>query len=121
MTLTNRQGKFKRVNKHIAAGVLLASVSMTAQSASIAGTITRTLSDGQNYGGCMIQLSKEIGSGCSANWVSLDCKGGYSSAGERNYASALMAFSLNKSVSVYFDPTKTYNTYCVVTRVDVLQ
>jgi len=109
------------LNKHIVAGVLLASVSMTAQSVTITGTILRTLSDGQNYGGCMIQLSQAIGSGCSANWISLDCKGGYSNAGERHYASALMAFSLNKSVSVYFDPAKKYNGFCVATRVDVLQ
>jgi len=110
-----------QLNKYMLAGALLAGASMTAQSANVTGTIIKTLSDSQNYGGCMIQLSKSIGTGCLQNWVSLDCNGNYSNSGERHYATALMAFSLNKSVTVAFDSTKKHNGYCVVTRIDVLQ
>jgi len=112
-----------QLNKYMLVAALLAGASMTAQSATRTGTILKTLSDGQNYGGCMIQISNNIGNGCPSNWVSLDCNGGFSNAGERHYASALMAFSLGKSVTVHVDSTsgKTYNTFCVATRIDVLQ
>jgi len=110
-----------KLNKYIATGILLASASIPAHSAEwVSGTITRTISDGMNFGGCMIKLSSG-GTDCPSNWVSLDCNGGYHGAGERNYSTALMAFSLNKSVSVQVDPAKKYASYCVATRIDVLQ
>jgi len=109
-----------KLNKYIATGILLASVSIPAHSEFVTGTITRTISDGINFGGCMIKLSSG-GTDCPSNWVSLDCNGGYHGAGERNYSTALMAFSLNKSVSVQVDQEKKYGNYCVVTRIDVLQ
>lgn len=84
------------------------------------GTIKRTLSEGPNFGGCMIALSTTIGHACNGSWVSLDCNGGYSNSGERHYATALMAFSLQKNVSVEVDNEKVYNGYCVAKRIDVL-
>jgi hypothetical protein len=86
------------------------------------GTIKRTLS-GTNYGGCMIQLSTGIGSGCpSSGWVSLDCDGKKipMALGKRNYASATVAASIKKRVSVRIDNSKKVNNYCVATRLDVL-
>jgi len=109
------------LKKQIASGILLAGLSMGSQAGWVTGTIERTLSEGVNYGGCMILLSTAIGQGCPSAWVSLDCQGGYTGVGERNYSTALMAFSLNKQVSVNVDPTKKYNTYCVATRLDVLK
>jgi len=103
--------------------LLFLGLSMTTQAAEfwVTGTIVRTLSDGTNYGGCMISLSTTVNNGCPAGgWVSLDCNGGYSRAGERSYASALMAFSLKKSVSVLVDNTQKYNGFCVGKRIDVM-
>ena len=111
-----------QLNKYGIAAVLLAGISMTAQSATVTGTIVKTLSDSKNYGGCMIQLSVPVNvANCGSGWVSLDCQGGYSSSGERHYASALMAFSLNKTVTVFVDSAKQYNGFCVATRLDVWQ
>lgn len=109
--------------KQMTLTALLLGVSMTAQASQfwVTGTITRTLSDGMNYGGCMILLSTAVNNGCPANgYVSLDCNGGFHRAGERNYASALMAFSLNKTVSVLVENTQKYNGYCVASRIDVI-
>ena len=102
--------------------VILAMASTNANSATVVGTITRTLSSAPaTFGGCMIALSKAIENGCPSIWVSLDCNGKFSSAGERNYSSALMAFSLNKTVVVYIDGVQKHNTYCVASRIDILQ
>jgi len=109
------------LQKKIATGALLLGLSMSSQADWVTGTIERTLSEGVNYGGCMILLSTAIGQGCPSSWASLDCQGGYTGTGERNYSTALMAFSLNKQVSVFIDPSKKYNTYCVATRLDVLK
>ncbi len=103
--------------------ILLIVMSMSVQAAPffVSGTIKRTLSEASNFGGCMIELSTAVSNGCPANgWVSLDCNGGFHGAGERHYASALMAFSLNKPVTVQVDNTQKYNGYCVARRIDVL-
>ncbi|MGR9115748.1 MAG: hypothetical protein ACU85E_08275 [Gammaproteobacteria bacterium] len=112
-----------RMKQLALSALLLLGLSITAQAGQfwVTGNVLRTLSDGFNYGGCMIYLSTPINNGCPASgWVSLDCNGGYNRAGERNYASALMAFSLNKTVSVLVDNTQKYNGYCVVRRMDVI-
>ena len=113
----------RRMKQLTIAVLLLAGLSATAQAEQfwVTGNVVRTLSDGVNFGGCMIYLSTAVNNGCPANgWVSLDCNGGYNRAGERNYASALMAFSLNKPVTVLVDNSVKYNGYCIVRRLDVL-
>lgn len=88
------------------------------------GKITRILSHDTKYNGCMIHLDRKMGNGCPNNgWVSLDCNAQFLSAstGERNYATALLAASLDKQISVYVDTTKRVtNNYCVATRIDTL-
>ncbi len=104
--------------------ILLASVVQTAQAQLIQaqGTITRTLNETtSNFGGCMIALSSSIGGNCVDPWVSLDCSGTFSSSGDRLYATAMVAFSLNKSVFVEVDDTQVHGGFCVVKRLDVLQ
>ena len=86
------------------------------------GKIVRTLSDNDDFGGCMVLLDTAIENGCPARWVSLDCKGIHidSETGERNYASALVAASLKKTISVAVDNTKRNDNYCVATRFDIV-
>ena len=87
------------------------------------GTIVRVLTDKTLYGGCMIQLSSNIGNGCPDNgWVSLDCKGIYSepSDGKRAYVTALLAFQMGKQVSVFVNNEEKNNDYCVARRVDII-
>ena len=86
------------------------------------GNITRTMSDAK-YGGCMIQLDVDIGTGCPENgWVSLDCDGKYfgQEQGRRHFASALIAATLGKKVTLYIDNTKKHDNYCVARRLDVV-
>ncbi|UOG92022.1 MAG: hypothetical protein L3K52_17810 [Candidatus Thiothrix sulfatifontis] len=89
------------------------------------GKITRVLSDSSLWGGCMIELDSPIANGCGYNdgWVSLDCKATSTPTGEgnRHYASALLAASLNKQVTVHIDTNirVTYG-YCVATRIDTI-
>ncbi|QQZ29913.1 hypothetical protein HMY34_14730 [Thiothrix subterranea] len=87
------------------------------------GKITRILSDSSKFGGCMVQLDVSIGNTCPTTpWVSLDCKAVTTPAGDgnRHYASALLAASLNKQVTIYIDNTKKINAYCVGTRIDTI-
>ena len=86
------------------------------------GKIVRTLTEATYYGGCMIQLSANVGNGCPANgWVSLDCDAKFTDPGQgqRAYASALVAFTLDKNVSIIIDNTKKNDDYCVVRRLDI--
>lgn len=88
--------------------------------AKIKRTLTR---DVGTHGGCMILLTKSIGNGCPNNgWVSLDCKGEYfpESVGSRNYATAIVAASMNKTVSVLVNNNKKHSGYCVAERLDVI-
>lgn len=109
----------------IIATIIILSITTTAWSASIwkTGTVTRTLTDTQYYGGCMVLISTPIANGCPNNgWVSLDCDGTYSQAGEgqRAYASALVALSLGKQVSILVNTTQKHNGYCVARRLDII-
>lgn len=87
------------------------------------GTINRTLTDHTYYGGCMVHLSVNIGNGCPSNgWVSFDCDAKYSDAGEgqRAYASALVAFSMGKQVSVLINNAQKHHGLCVARRLDII-
>lgn len=86
------------------------------------GKVVRTLSDSENYGQCMVKMDSNINNGCPTRWLSLDCKGTYvgTEAGERNYATALMAASLGKTISMQVDNNKKHDNYCVVKRLDVI-
>lgn len=94
----------------------------TANTFNKTGTIVRTLTDSAHYGGCMLKLSTPIGNGCPNNgWVSLDCDAQFSDAGEgqRAYASALVAFSLGKTITVTINNSQQHDGYCVVRRLDI--
>jgi len=102
--------------------VLGLSASVVAKDFSRTGTIKRVLVDSKIYGGCMIQISANIGNGCpNGGWVSLDCTNTFYSAtdSKNKYALALTAFSLDKQVTVVVDNTKKHNAFCVARRVDM--
>jgi hypothetical protein len=106
-----------------ALSLVLISMPVLSAEFSVSGKITRTLSSGNQFGGCMVQLSVPINNGCPASgWVSLDCNGGFfpGGNGDRSYTSALAAFSLHKTVTVRVDNTKKYDTFCVASRIDVI-
>ncbi len=112
-----------KLSKSIVVGLVLAvfSISAQAQGFWVHGKIVRTLSQADAYGGCMILMDTPIGHACPSNfnYVSLDCEGHYSRAGgDKAYTSALMAYALDKSVSVFIDDAKKLNTYCVAIRLD---
>ena len=84
-------------------------------------TIERLISDDGNSGDCRIKLSDPVTNNntpattCSTDgWVSLDCKEVYGKGGERHYASALLAFSLGKTVNVTVEADQKNGAYCVV-------
>ena len=113
--------KKKKIMLFISVFLLISAVPVKAERFWATGTIKRTLSEGDNYGGCMILLSKNIGHGCREAWVSLDCKGVHfePSVGSRNYASAIVAASTGKQVSVFVDSSKKFNNYCFAPRLDI--
>ena len=114
-------------------GVLLtvSAVPANAQIVKLTGKVVRTLS-GPGYGGCMISVTGGAPAPCPTNgWVSLDCEGAYSnkSVGERSYASAVVATSMDKQVSIEVDTDKRHTPnagasvtsgYCVAQRLDVI-
>ena len=103
---------------------LTASSFVSAQTFFKTGKITRIITQDNKTGGCMIKLSNNIGNGCPANgFVSLDCNGDISadaSKGKRAYATALLAYSMGKKVSVRVDNQKVLNSFCVADRLDIL-
>lgn len=99
--------------------LVIATSQANASTIGYTGNIIRTLSDSSNFGGCMILLNTLPCGG----WVSLDCKASVTPAGDgnRNFANALLAASLNKQVTVYVDTDKKVDThYCVATRIDTI-
>ncbi len=70
----------------------------------------------------MIALNQSIGNGCKNNYVSLDCHASMTETGrgKNNFASALLAASLNKQVTVFVDNNKKLNGYCLATRIDII-
>jgi hypothetical protein len=96
----------------------------------VSGKITRIISD-TTSGGCLVGLDSAFSvgsSGCAIYWASLDCANTYLPAGtgNRSYATALLAASLGKQVSMWLDDSKIHTSYrntvryCTVTRIDLI-
>ena len=110
----------------ICVGVFLLTSAVSVNAATIwaVGKISRTLSS-PDLGGCTIILAKPvtIGEGCPENStaVSLDCEGVFvdKSVAARNYASAVVAASLGKTVSLRINNEQKHNGYCVANRLDI--
>jgi len=85
-------------------------------------SVNRILIETGRYGGCMMQLPLN-NDNCKTSWVSFDCDGKYSDAGQgdRMLNVALIAQTMGKSVSILIDTTKKHNGYCVVKRIDIFK
>lgn len=102
---------------------MIAPLSASAAGLAIASVAIQQVSSDVAYGGCYALLSKAVGTGCTGSIVSFDCDGLYNKngAGNRHYSTALLAFSLNKPVTLYVDTANKYSGYCVVSRISVLK
>lgn len=86
--------------------------------------VQRTLSDSENYGGCMAKLADrpiEQGVDCRSVWVSFSCSGNFASkdVANRNFESAQIAMLTGAKIHVLVDDTKKHNSYCFAQRIDV--
>ena len=90
--------------------------------AKIVSTLTDTA-----YAGCMVYLDQLIAqedgtlSACKSRWLSLDCDSLYHTQAQSNamWTSALVAFSLQKSVNFYVNDELMVNGYCMARRMDM--
>lgn len=101
--------------------ILILPTVVSAETIYASGTVTRTLTETDRFGKCMIKLSTEPGGGCSS-WISLDCEGKYLSAGDgdRMLNVALLAQNLNKTISLELANDKKFdNAYCTAKRLDI--
>jgi len=87
------------------------------------GKITKVMADDGLHGACMVQIDTSIGNNCHGAWVSLDCSGIYSSpeTGKRKLAIALTGFSAKANAKIKIDNEKIIGSFCVATRIDVIQ
>ncbi len=96
----------------------------TATTTQVVGKIRRTLvADAGNFGGCMVLMDKDLsreGLNCEG-WVTFSCSGELATAedGARLFDSALMAFALNRTLSITITDEKKINGQCYGRRVDV--
>lgn len=84
------------------------------------GKVSRVLSTTGIHGGCMVLLDTQSARfGCPKHWVSLDCSGEKlpKEDAERNYATALIASSLQSNISILVSTEKTASNYCIAKRV----
>ncbi len=100
-------------------------LSVSALTETIEASVTRTLAvRDEMFGGCMVLLTTnptDEGLDCASSpWVSFDCTGDSRANAARMFDSALMAFVMERPISVTVDDEQTRNGYCVATRVDVL-
>lgn len=118
--------------------LLLAGLGQTDPTHAVTGTLSTTVvktlvSNERLYGGCMAGLAVAINTAtvsagqpaldCPGNWVSFSCIGTHNSKDLAFYMldQAQLALSLNKPVFLQIDDTKTHNSQCVATRIDVIK
>lgn len=106
-----------------------APVAAAAPQVQVQSKINRTLTGQSAYNGCMVRVESVIVAldpsldTCSSSWLSLDCEAIHHSQAAANamWSSALVAFSLNKTVVFYVDEDiKSPSGHCVAQRIDVL-
>lgn len=111
----------KKIILTIAVVALLFSATSQAAPWSGTGKIIRTLTQGGAFGGCMILVQGTLPAGCGP-WFSLDCDSTITptGAGERAYATALLAASTGVQITVQTDTTKKVGFACLAERVDAI-
>jgi hypothetical protein len=88
-------------------------------------TVLRTLVQDNTYGNCMVYLDKLIadtGLDCPSKWIAFSCDGTFNArdVASKMLDSAMMAFALERKISVRLDDNKKHNGFCTVVRIDVL-
>ena len=98
---------------------------VSAASLKVDAVALKLISSDIAYGGCYATLSKKVAGICNSTVVSFDCDGVYNKngAGNRHYSTALLAFSLNKTVNLVVDDVNLtkQGKYCTVTRISIAQ
>lgn len=124
----NDQNKIKITRVVGVALMLLALPSaLQAATARMTGNVMRTLaSEDASYGGCMAQMEGSVmeatGLDCSGNWVTFSCSGEHTSkaTARRLYDSAQLAFVTGRQARLTVDDARKHDSYCFVSRIDVL-
>ena len=88
--------------------------------------VTRTLSDAENFGGCLTELSiapANIGLDCKGRWVAFSCTGAFAprDAANRSFDMTQIALVSGAQVWLVIDDTKKHNGYCFAERVALSQ
>ncbi len=91
----------------------------------ITANVDRTLSDTENFGGCMAFLTAPIASvglDCPGNWVSFSCTGDFApkDAALRNFDSAQIAMLTGASVRIAVFDDKKHNGNCFGRRIEII-
>lgn len=83
----------------------------------------KSISYDTEFGHCHATLNKAPSGACTSKTISFDCKGKYykNGQGKQYYATALLAFSLEKKVNVWVDSNKKHQSACVTKRISVLK
>ena len=124
----NDQNKLKITRVVGVALVLLAlPAALQAATARMTSNVMRTLAaEDASYGGCMAQLQDSVmeatGLDCSGNWVTFSCSGEHTSkaTARRLYDSAQLAFVTGRQAMLTLDDERKHDSYCFVSRIDVL-
>ena len=124
----NDRSKFRVARVVGTAMVLLAlPAALQAAQARMTSNIVRTLaSEDASFGGCMAELRDSVteatGLDCEGKWVTFSCAGEHTSkaAARRLYDSAQLAFVTGRRVALTLDDERKHNSYCFVSRIDVL-
>lgn len=103
---------------------LLSPLSVNADILKISNATIKQVSADTAFGQCYATLNKAAAVGCTDKRVSFDCKGKFykNGQGKQYYATALLAFSLNKKVAVWVNSEQKFdNKVCVAKRITISQ
>lgn len=104
---------------------ILSPVPAFGAAALITSTVERTLSDTENFGGCMALLAAPIASvglDCPGTWVSFSCTGDFApkEAALRNFDAAQIAMLTGSSVRIAVYDDKKHNGNCFGRRIEII-
>ena len=112
----------------VAISIMLLSVCAigNADTGGLKTTVSQTLSDADNFGGCMALLETQpatIGLDCKDGWVTFSCTGDFAdrSAASRNFDSAQLAMLTETEVYVVIDDSQKHNGRCFASRVAMIK
>ena len=118
-----------RVARVVGAAFMLLALpaALQAAQARMTSNIVRTLaSEDASFGGCMAELRDSVmeatGLDCAGKWVTFSCAGEHTSkaTARRLYDSAQLAFVTGRRAVLVLDDERKHDSYCFVSRIDVL-